>query len=106
MDFLVRRELPPCRLVMLGHNSGFDAPNIYTEKILKYPDIFVFTTPLSYEAHDVAKLENKDRLCSVWSTDGVDEYKDVEKIKHKGFIIGYIGTVDYAKLHPNFIKIF
>ena len=103
-DFLVRNELPPCRLVMLGHNSGFDAPNIYTEKILMYPDIFVFTTALSYEAYNVAKLENKERLCSIWSTDGVEEYKDVKVNKHKGFIIGYIGTVDYAKLHPDFLE--
>lgn len=104
MDFLVRCELPQCRLVMLGHNSGSNAPNIYTKKILEYPDIFVFTTPLSYEVDDVAILENKDRLYSVWSTDGVDEYKDIEGKKHKGFIIGYIGTVDYAKLHPDFLE--
>ena len=104
MDFLVRNELPSCRVVMLGHNSGFDAPNIYTEKILMYPDIFAFTTALSYEAVDVAELEDKSRLFNVWSTDGVDEYKDVETKKHKGFIIGYVGTVDYAKLHPDFLE--
>ena len=123
MDFLVRNELPPCRLVMLGHNSGFDAPNIYTEKILMYPDIFVFTTALSYQCIDVKRfphifssslggalemtterhLRNK-LMYSIWSTDGVDEYKDIETEKHKGFIIGYIGTVDYAKLHPDFLE--
>lgn len=103
-DFLVRNELPPCRLIMWGHNSGFDAPNIYTKKILTYPDLFVFTTPLSYNTKDVLKLRGWIRVFDIWSTDGVDEYKDVEPKKHKGFIIGYIGTVDYAKLHPDFLE--
>lgn len=123
MDFLVRSELPPCRLVMLGHNSGFDAPNIYTNKILMYPDIFVFTTALSYQCYDVRSiphlfssslgggleitterhLRNKI-FYNIWSTDGVKEYKDVKVSKHKEFIIGYVGTVDYAKLHPDFLE--
>ena len=60
-DFLVRNELPECRLIMWGHNSGFDAPNIYTEKLLLYPDLFVFTTPLSYKV-DVAKNVPKEKL--------------------------------------------
>ncbi len=123
MDFLVRNKLPPCRLVMLGHNSGFDAPNIYTEKILMYPDIFVFTTALSYHCYDVKILPHlfssslggaleisigrhlrKKIFYNIWSTDGVEEYKDVEVSRHKGFIIGYVGTVDYAKLHPDFLE--
>ncbi|KKM25627.1 hypothetical protein LCGC14_1593080 [marine sediment metagenome] len=124
MDFLVRNELPPCRLVMLGHNSGFDAPNIYTEKILMYPDIFVFTTALSYHCYDVKRLPHifsgsiggaleitterhlrNKIIYNIWSTDGVEEYKDIErKDGHKGFNIGYIGTVDYAKLHPDFLE--
>jgi len=123
MDFLVRCELPQCRLVMLGHNSGFDAPNIYTKKILMYPDIFVFTTALSYQCYDVKSLPHifsssiggaleirterhlRNKIFyNVWSTEGVDEYKDVKPKKHKEFIIGYIGTVDYAKLHPDFLE--
>jgi len=123
MDFLVRNELPPCRLVMLGHNSGFDAPNIYTKKILLYPDIFVFTTPLSYQCYDVRsithlfssslggaleiigpKLYKNKLMYSIWSTDGVDEYKDIELDDHHEFVVGYIGTVDYAKLHPDFLE--
>jgi len=102
-DFLVRTELPPCRVVMWGHNSGFHPPNIYTEKILRYPDLFVFTTPLSYKVKDVEKQRGFIRVFDVWSTDGVDEYINLEKKKHKGFVIGYIGTVDYAKMHPNFL---
>ena len=105
-DFLVRNELPPCRLIMWGHNSGLHAPNIYTKKILTYPDLFVFTTPLSYNVKDVLNLslEEKGNLYDIWSTGGVDKVKNIKPKEHKGFNIGYIGTVDYAKMNPDFLK--
>lgn len=104
-DFLVRSKLPPCRVVMWGHNSGFHPPNIYTRKILNYPDIFVFTTPLTYDAKEVRSLsyEEKTKLRNIWSTGGIEEFLSIKPKRHKGFNVGYIGTVDYAKLHPNFL---
>lgn len=103
-NFLVKSELPPCRVVMLGHNSGFNPPNCYTKKILEYPDIFVFTTPLSYTVREVKSFGKEYNMYDVWSTDGVEEYKDIKRIKKNGFIVGYLGTVDYAKIHPDFLE--
>jgi len=106
-DFLVRTSLPSCRLIMWSHNSGFNAPYVFTKKILAYPDIFVFTTPISFETKEIQILSNKKKqsLRVVWSTAGVDHVKSVRPKAHKGFNIGYIGTVDYVKLHPNFLNI-
>jgi len=104
-DFLVRNELPPCRLIMLAHNSGFHPPNIYTRKMLTYPDLFVCTTPLGYKTEDVQGLSKEEKRFFkyvIWSTGGM---RDVTPKKHEGFNIGYIGTVDYAKLHPDFLSI-
>ena len=104
-DFLVRNKLPPCRVVMWGHNSGFHPPNVYTRKILTYPELFVFTTPLSYNTKEVRSLsyEEKLKLHNIWSTGGIKEFLSIQPKKHNGFNIGYIGTVDYAKIHPNFL---
>lgn len=106
-DFLVREELPPCRLIMWGHNSGFNPPAIYTEKILVYPELFVFTTPLSHKTKEVQNLseERKKSLRVVWSTGGVEHVKSVKPKPHTGFNVGYIGTVDYCKMHPDFLNI-
>jgi len=106
-DFLVRTQLPPCRLVMWSHNSGFCPPGVYTDKILTYPDVFVFTTPVSFETKEVQNLsdEQKKILRVVWSTGGAEHVKLVKPKEHSGFNIGYIGTVDYAKIHPNFLNI-
>jgi len=106
-DFLVREQLPASRVIMWGHNSGFHPPAIYPEKILIYPDIFVFTTPISFETKEVQNLSYKQKksLRVVWSTGGVEHVKSVKPKEHSEFNIGYIGTVDYAKIHPNFLNI-
>lgn len=104
-DFLVRNELPPSRVIFWSHISGFNPPYVFTSKILDYPDKFVFTTPLSFDAKEVKAITDKNKLATVWSTGGVEHVKNVIPKPHKSFNIGYIGTVDYSKMHPDFIEI-
>jgi len=106
-DFLVREQLPPCRVIMWSHNSGFYPPGVFTDKVLTYPDLFVFTTPMSLKTKDVQNLadEYKKSLRVVWSTGGVEDVEAVKPKPHSGFNVGYIGTVDYAKMHPDFLNI-
>lgn len=106
-DLMVRSELPPCRLIIWSHISGFHAPYVFTNKILEYPDMFVFATPVSFEAKEMQSLSVKQKktLRVVWSTGGVDHIRSVLPKEHDGFNIGYIGTVDYCKMHPDFLDI-
>lgn len=99
-NFLVREELPPCRLVMWGHNSGLHAPNMYTRKLLAYPDIFVFTTPVTMRV-PVVRSSSVEKAV-VWATAGVET---VRPEPHEGFVVGYVGTVSYSKLHPDFLEL-
>jgi len=104
-DFLVRTALPPCRMVMWSHISGFHPPYVFTSKVFRYPDLFVFTTPVSYETKEVQDLPDviKRKLRVVWSTGGVKHVENIKPRTHKNFNVGYIGTVDYCKLHPDFL---
>lgn len=105
-DFLIREQMPPSRILIWGHISGANPPNNFTDKILKYPDRFIFTTPLSYNVPEVENLSRayKKRLGDIWSTGGLDRVQTIKLKKHSGFNIGYIGNVDYAKLHPDFLE--
>ncbi|MDD2707158.1 MAG: glycosyltransferase family 4 protein [Verrucomicrobiae bacterium] len=40
----------------------------------------------------------------IWSTGGIDHVASAQPRPHRGFKVGYIGTVDYCKLHRNFLK--
>lgn len=106
-DLLVKEKLPSCRLIIWSHIAGFYPPNVFTNKLFNYPDKFIFTTPASMETKEFRDLtkKQKNKFGVVWSTAGVEYVKSVKPKKHSSFNIGYIGTVDYAKLHPNFLRI-
>jgi len=101
-DFLIRNKLPPCRLIIWSHNSGLYAPNVYTKKILDYPDIMVFTSPLSYKTYNV--MNSNKEMYNIWSTGGIDEYLSLKRKRSGKFVVGYVGTIDYAKMHPDFLE--
>ncbi|MFA6145609.1 MAG: glycosyltransferase family 4 protein [Sulfurimonas sp.] len=104
-ELLVKKEFPASRVIIWSHISGFSAPSIFVSPLFDYADKFVFTTPLSYESEVVKGLSdnNLSKLSSIWSTGGLERFRDVEPLPHKGFIVGYIGTVDYAKMHRSFL---
>ena len=103
-DFIVRYTLPACRLIFWSHVSGKEVPQIFSEVLFKYPDYFVFTTPISFLTNEVKKFNNPEKFDVVWATGGLEYVKNVKKKEHFGFNIGYIGTVDFSKMHPNFIS--
>jgi len=104
-DFLVRETLPPARVIFWSHTLGYHAPSVFNETVLCYPDLFVFTSPLSLETPEVKRLreERQKSLRVIWSTGGIEHVASVRPKPHAGFTIGYIGTVDYCKMHPEFL---
>lgn len=104
-EFLINARLSMCRLCFWSHVSGLKPPYVFSEKLIEFSDQFVFTSPISFEAMEISglPLELRHRLSHVWSTAYIDNYFWVEPTTHKGFNIGFIGTLDYSKLHPNFV---
>jgi glycosyltransferase involved in cell wall biosynthesis len=105
-DFLVRETLPPSRIIFWSHIAGFHAPYVFTKPALYYPDLFVFTSPISLEVPEVRNLpeSRKKDLRTIWSTGGIEHIASIKMLPHQGFNVGYIGTVDYSKMHPRFLQ--
>jgi|WetSurMetagenome_2_1015567.scaffolds.fasta_scaffold07069_4 L-malate glycosyltransferase len=105
-DVLVNSELPACRLIIWNHVSALNPPYILSDKLIQFADRFIFTSPVSYEAEEIIKLPDhlKEKLGVVWSSCGTEIFKGFKKKQHEGFNVGMTGTVDYGKLHPDFIK--
>jgi len=103
--FITICRLPPCRLCMWSHISGFNAPYIFSNKLIAFSDRFIFASPISYNTTEIMNLppDEKPKLGHIWTTGNIQEYSKVEPKAHTGFNIGFIGTLDYSKLHPNFI---
>lgn len=102
IEFL-KKTLPPCRLIMWSHQSGLYPT--FTKEVLTYPDLFVFSSPISYSSEGVQRFKHKEKLRVLCSTGGVERVKHVKPKLHKSFNIGYIGTVDYKKMLPNFLTV-
>jgi L-malate glycosyltransferase len=96
-DFLVNTEIPPCRMIGWMHMLGLKPPYIVFDELVNYFDDFYFTSPISRKSGINRKY--------IHSCCDIKEFSAISPAKHKEFTIGYVGTVDFAKLHPDFIKL-
>jgi glycosyltransferase involved in cell wall biosynthesis len=82
---LFSKEIPACRLAFWCHKN-YDVPG----KAVSYPDRFFDTSPIQgHGAH-------------IWSCGNMERFLEIQPKPHKGFNVGYCGTVDYKKMHPLF----
>ncbi len=100
------QELPPSRLALWSHVNGFAAPQSFFPELFDFPDQFVFATKASWQSPVVEGLLNMDiqRIRVIRSCAGIPAGTTDSFIKDEPFQFGYIGTVETAKMHPNFLK--
>ena len=97
-DFLIMTPLPDSRLIFWSHVSGSNPPYVFNKKLFDMCEKFVFTTPLSFKY-----VPESPKFEAILSTGGTEKFLNLKKESHNGFNIGYIGTIDFAKMHPDFI---
>ena len=104
-DFLINTRLPRSRICFWAHISGLNAPYVFSEKLISFSDRFVFSSPISYRAEEVRRLPKilTEKLRTIWTTGDIEEYTRISRIEHDTFNVGCVGTLDYSKLHPNFV---
>ncbi len=105
-DLLVNQPLPAARVLLWSHIAGHTAPQIFTDELVAYPDHFVLATEFSRESAVIQALPEavqQRQLRTVFTCAGFDHVKDVRPEPHEGFRVGYIGTVDYIKMHRDFL---
>lgn len=103
--WLCRDTLPPMRLLVWSHVSGLYPPEIPLA-FLTAPHRFVFSSPCSWEHPHMRQLDEETmrHIQVVPSSGGFDELPPPLLRSHKGPIrIGYVGTLNFAKLHPNLL---
>ena len=83
---LFSRSLPACRLIFWCHKNY-----LVPQRELDYPDLFIDTSPIQGHGQ------------YIWSTGNMDRFLAIQPEPHEGFNVGYIGTVDYKKMHKNFL---
>lgn len=98
-------ELPPMRLVVWSHVSGLHPPEI-PPAFVAAPHRFLFTSPCSWEHPRLAALKStvRRRMDVVFSSGGFDDLPaPVVRPSDGSLRVGYVGTLNFAKLHPRLL---
>jgi glycosyltransferase involved in cell wall biosynthesis len=97
-------SVPPIRLLTWSHVSGLYNPRI-PQRLILASHIFLFTSPCSFESKEVIDLipELGDRLGIVSSSGGFSGLPEPIREENKNISVGYIGSLNFAKLHPRYI---
>jgi len=105
--FLACTPMPPARVVVCCHVTGLSRPNVITENVVNFSDIFLATSRASSN-HPLFQLDSggghAGKLCYVTYPVDFARFGTFRPKAHDGFNVGYIGTLDYSKLHRDFLR--
>jgi glycosyltransferase involved in cell wall biosynthesis len=94
----------PIRLLAWSHVSGLHNP-IIPQRLITASHRFLFTSPCSYQSRAVRNLAPQlaDHLGVVSSSGGFSGLPQVHTEEDEGVSAGYIGSLNFAKLHPCYV---
>jgi hypothetical protein len=96
----LRCGLPPIRLAAWVHVAGNSPPQVVTRELVELVDSFAVT------ASGTAKLPVLAAAPPVIpAAPDPERLGHVVRRPHTGFNVGYVGTLDFAKLHPSFAEL-
>lgn len=100
MYSLLEAELPPGRILLTCHVGGRHAPQVLTPEIIEFADAILLASPeLLQQANPFLKEK------ALYAPPGADleRVRTVAPQAHSHFNIGYIGTIDFGKMHPHYV---
>lgn len=101
-----RPDLPAFRCVIWSHVNGHHVPQNFPIGLADYADTLVLASPWSLEAPALTDAIRAGRPIEViQSSAGAPPMPERRPRTDKHFRIGYVGTVDPIKMHPDFIHL-
>ena len=96
----LRQNWPEMRLLLWFTISGDRAPQVISPKLAHFADCCVATSPGTL---DLPALHGAARRELVDAPTDFDRFASVRPQPHTGFNVGYVGTVNFGKMHPEFV---
>lgn len=102
------RELPriPLRSILWCHVSGNYFPYVASEFVQKFNQS-IFATPFTLDLPQIKAMGGewvRERCSVVYGLNDLRRFARLRKIPHEKYAIGYIGTLGFCKLNPDFIS--
>lgn len=96
------------RIIFWCHTNGHNAPQSFTEAMIWFPSTLAFSTDYSYSSPLIVDQPDdfiKHNTTTIFDSAGTNGYENIIHQPHSNFNVGYIGTVNYSKIHREFISI-
>jgi len=100
-----RPDLPGFRCLLWSHVNGHHAPQNFPTGLADYPDMLVLASAWSLHAPALAVRGRQGPLPVIHSSAGVPAMPPRRMRGDGQFRIGYVGTVDPIKMHPEFVPL-
>lgn len=94
------QKLPPARLVITLHVAGLHAPQLLTREVADLADLLVLTAQRSLA---VVPDGQQGKAIVIPSAAELSRVTDGARAAHAGVVAGYLGTLDFTKIHNNYI---
>jgi glycosyltransferase involved in cell wall biosynthesis len=101
---LLASQLPPCRALVWCHVGGATAAQALTPDVIAWADRLIVCAPMTLSIPCVKKhIASGMEPRMIMGGADFSRLRGVESKPHQGFNVGYIGTVDPVKIHPEFV---
>jgi len=101
---VLRGAWPPARVLVWSTVAGHHPPQILPPQMVAWADAVAVTSPISLELPALAEAPPSSVHVVSASADAA-AWEVIPPQPHDGFYVGYLGTVDFAKLHPEFVAL-
>ncbi len=104
----LRSALPPMRLLLWVMVAGDTAPHMLPGRLLELADLSLLCCPYSWQlpcVQNQRELLEAGRLGLLQLSAELASWLQLEPVPHPGFRVGYAGSVDFAKLHPDYLAL-
>ena len=99
----IESDLPPMRLLAWCHANGHHAPHIIPRALFTFADLVVATTASTLDL-PAFRVSDPSRVDLIAAGADFSRLDGVQPAAHTGFTVGYIGQVDFGKLHAGFVR--
>ena len=106
-EFLLS-DLPPMRLLIRFNVNGYHAPHAVTHQLVQFADFVLASNPYVYDHPVLRSLpadRREDKVGMIYASAEFRHFNHFKKKDHLTYNVGYIGTVDFIKMHPDYVKI-
>lgn len=103
---LLRSDLPVLRLLLWYHVAGDKPPQVLTKELIDFADFALACSPYTHEHPAFQALPPRLRAQKTGMVYGAADFGRLSNLHpkpHSTFNIGYIGTVDFVKMHPRYV---